>query len=268
VTVTLAGTDDRGAAVNRTAITAADGCYAFTGLRPGTYAVTEAQPAGYADGKDRAGTVGGSTAVDDTVSAVTLAPGTAAAGYLFGEILVANPIQANETATIGYWRNTNGQGLITGFNGDPTSTRLSAWLAATFANVFGAAAGANDLTGMTNAQVAAYYADLFDANPAPKAETQMLAVALNVYASTAALGGETAGSPFQVTEGGLGSRTWTLTAAEAPAFGLSAGQPYTVLQLLTAADARAEDGSLYSGNPAARGAVAGVFSSINEAGHV
>jgi len=268
VAVTLTGTDDRGAAVSRTATTAADGCYSFTGLRPGAYAVTETQPAGYTDGKDRAGTAGGSTAVNDQVSGVALAPGAAATGYLFGETLAANPIQPNETATIGYWRNKNGQGLITGFNGDPASPRLSAWLAATFANTFGAAAGANDLTGMTNAQVAAYYANLFDDNPAPKAETQMLAVALNVYASTASLSSETAGSPFNATAGGLGSRTWALTAVEAPAFGLSAGQPYTVLQLLTAANARAENGSLYSGNSAARGAVAGVFSSINEAGHV
>ena len=267
-TVTLTGTDDLGAAVDLTATTAADGSYSFTGLRPGTYTVAETQPEGYTDGKDRAGTAGGSTAVNDTVSAITLASGTAATGYLFGELLAANPIQANETATVGYWRNDNGQALITGFNGDPASTRLSAWLAATFANVFGAAAGANDLTGMTNAQVAAYYATLFDTNPAPKAELQMLAVAFNVYASTAALSSGTAGNPFSVTAGGLGSRTRTLTAAEASAFGLSAGQLYTVLHLLTAADGRAENGSLYSGNSTARGAIASVFSSINEAGHV
>jgi choice-of-anchor A domain-containing protein len=268
VMVTLAGTDDRGAAVHQTATTAADGCYSFPGLRPGTYTVTETQPAGYTDGKDKAGTAGGSTAVNDQVSAVPLESGTAATGYLFGEILPANPIQANETATIGYWQNQNGQGLITGFNGDPASTALSAWLATTFANVFGAAAGANDLTGMTNAQVAAYYVTLFAGNPAPKAETQMLAVAFNVYATTAALSGGTAGSPFNVTAGGLGARTRTLTGAEASAFGLSAGRPYTVLQLLTAANAKAVNGSLYSGNAAARGAVAGVFSGINEAGHV
>ena len=268
VTVTLTGTDDLGAAVHSTATTAADGCFSFTGLRPGTYTITETQPAGYTDGKDKAGTAGGSTVVNDTVSAVTLASGTAAKCYLFGEILTANPIQANETATIGYWQNKNGQGLITGFNGDPTSTALSAWLATTFANVFGASAGANDLTGMTNAQVAAYYLNLFANNPAPKAETQMLAVAFNVYATTAALSGGTAGSPFNVTAGGLGARTRTLTAAEASAFGLSAGQPYTVLQLLTAANAKAVNGSLYSGNAAARGAMAGVFSGINEAGHV
>ena len=58
VTVTLTGTDDRGAAVNQVAVTASDGSYTFTNLRPsdGTgYTITETQPAGSAISRSRPG---------------------------------------------------------------------------------------------------------------------------------------------------------------------------------------------------------------------
>ncbi|HLO63913.1 MAG TPA: SdrD B-like domain-containing protein, partial [Azonexus sp.] len=68
VTLTLSGNDDRGAAVNATATTAADGSYSFAGLRPsgaGGYTVTETQPAGignYAGATGtQVGTIGGAT---------------------------------------------------------------------------------------------------------------------------------------------------------------------------------------------------------------
>ena len=55
VTVTLTGTDDLGNPVTLTTTTDLAGGYGFAGLRPGTYAVTETQPAGYLDGIDMAG---------------------------------------------------------------------------------------------------------------------------------------------------------------------------------------------------------------------
>jgi uncharacterized repeat protein (TIGR01451 family) len=61
VTIVLAGTSTVGS-VNRTAVTDASGGYIFTNLDPGTYALSQqAQPAGYADGKDRVGTIFGGT---------------------------------------------------------------------------------------------------------------------------------------------------------------------------------------------------------------
>jgi uncharacterized repeat protein (TIGR01451 family) len=90
VTVTLTGTDDVGAPVAFGAFTLPDGTYSFTNLRPGTYVVTETQPGGYLDGTDTAGTAGGSTAVDDTVSAIVLPAGTAATGYTFAELVPAS----------------------------------------------------------------------------------------------------------------------------------------------------------------------------------
>ncbi|MEZ5145347.1 MAG: SdrD B-like domain-containing protein [Acidimicrobiales bacterium] len=86
VTVTLTGTDDLGNPVNVVTTTDASGGYAFTGLRPGTYTVTETQPGGWLDGAEVVGTAGGSAAVNDVVSGVVLTPGTTATGYLFGEL--------------------------------------------------------------------------------------------------------------------------------------------------------------------------------------
>ncbi len=84
VSMTLTGTDDLGTAVSLSTTTDANGNYSFPGLRAGTYTVTEAQPAGYLDGDDHAGTAGG-TVTNDVISAITLAPGTDASGYTFAE---------------------------------------------------------------------------------------------------------------------------------------------------------------------------------------
>ena len=87
-TVTLTGTNDLGVAVSVSATTAADGSYAFTGLRPGSYSVTETQPAGYADGKDTAGSAGG-TVSNDKISAITLGAGVDSINNNFGELTPA-----------------------------------------------------------------------------------------------------------------------------------------------------------------------------------
>lgn len=66
ISIELTGTDDLGASVSITLSTDVDGNYAFTDLRPGTYTVTElTQPAGYFDGKETAGSTGGT--VDNTI---------------------------------------------------------------------------------------------------------------------------------------------------------------------------------------------------------
>ncbi|MEZ5256693.1 MAG: SdrD B-like domain-containing protein [Ilumatobacteraceae bacterium] len=78
VTVTLSGTS------TGTAVTDGTGHWIFPGLLGGTYTVTETQPAGYDDGTDTAGSAGG-TVGNDVISAITLADGEVATGYVFGE---------------------------------------------------------------------------------------------------------------------------------------------------------------------------------------
>ncbi|MEZ5255717.1 MAG: SdrD B-like domain-containing protein [Ilumatobacteraceae bacterium] len=63
-----------------------NGSFTFAGLRPGAYTLTETQPASHADGAEVAGTAGGSTAVDDVITAIAVASGSASGGYAFAEL--------------------------------------------------------------------------------------------------------------------------------------------------------------------------------------
>jgi protocatechuate 3,4-dioxygenase beta subunit len=86
VTVTLTGVDVLGNAVNRTQLTAADGSYNFTNLKPGVYTIAETQPGGYLDGKDTIGTQGGVT-VNDHFMGIVVQMGTSGVNNNFGELL-------------------------------------------------------------------------------------------------------------------------------------------------------------------------------------
>ena len=93
VTIRVQGTNDRGQAINRTTVTGASGAFSFPDLRPGTYRLTETQPKGYVDGKDKAGTANGTAnAVQNQISNIVLTSSSAATGYLFGEIATADVI--------------------------------------------------------------------------------------------------------------------------------------------------------------------------------
>ena len=82
VQVTLAGTDDLQQRATVTVTTSSTGTYAFTGLRPGTYTVTEQQPAAYGTGTATAGDGGGRDGTN-AVTDVVLSPGETATGYVF-----------------------------------------------------------------------------------------------------------------------------------------------------------------------------------------
>ena len=84
-TVTLTGINDLGSAVNTSLLTQADGSYSFSGLRPGTYKLTETQPTGYVDGKDMIGSQGG-TAGNDVFSNIVLNAGVYGTNNNFGEV--------------------------------------------------------------------------------------------------------------------------------------------------------------------------------------
>ncbi|WP_174246123.1 SdrD B-like domain-containing protein, partial [Pseudaquabacterium pictum] len=98
VTVKLTGTDDLGNPVSLTTTTDATGKYSFDTLRPGTYTVTETQPAGYLDGKDTLGSTGG-TLGNDVLSAITLPAGVDSINNNFGEIVQRPGIDIEKTTS-------------------------------------------------------------------------------------------------------------------------------------------------------------------------
>ena len=97
VTIRLAGTDSSGASVDQATSTDSSGFYAFRGLLAGTYALTETQPAAYADGKDTIGTPGGKSA-DDRHYDISLPAGFDGVNNNFGERTAATAT-ATPTAT-------------------------------------------------------------------------------------------------------------------------------------------------------------------------
>jgi hypothetical protein len=293
VTIHLTGVNDLGEAVNRTTTTDADGVYIFADLRKGQYAISEEQPAGYVDGIDAVGTVNGVTtgdnSVNDTLSGIVITePGTVAENYNFGEKSAGEGLQTGQTATIGYWQNNNGQALLRSLNGGPNSTALGDWLAANFSNLWGANAGANDLTGKTNAEVADFYSALFTRTKKQlaqaglggpvKVDCQILAVAFAVYVTDIDLAGTAATSyGFLVDSLGAGGRTFNV-GDNGEAFDLADNTDATIFDLLLAANQHAHNGVLYdedhdgdadsSFEVSLRTMANAVFSAINETGDI
>ena len=121
VVITLSGRDVFGNAVNRTTTTDASGNWRFDDLFASDatgYTVSEGAipptSGNFNDGRDSAGSAGGSTAVNDVLSGIVLPGGTVATGYLFGELPIA-PISGT------VYLDRNGSGTIDPI---PTDGRL------------------------------------------------------------------------------------------------------------------------------------------------
>jgi len=294
VTIILSGTDDRETDINLTTQTDLYGIYMFYDLRPGEYMINEIQPVSFVDGKDSLGTVNsivtGDNSVDDLFSDVILSePGSVVENYNFGERpLSGSEVTAGQTATIGFWQNKNGQKLIRSLNGGPDSTQLGDWLAATFPNMYGVNADANNLAGMTNAEVADFYSNLFrrkkkDAmqlglGGPTKMDAQVMAAAFAVYVTNSTLAGTTASTfGFTVTEYGVGISTFNV-GFNGYAFGLKDNSDETILNLLLAINNCSTNGILYDLNDDGdaiddleillRTMVNDVLSAINEQGDI
>jgi probable HAF family extracellular repeat protein len=174
-------------------------------------------------------------------------------------------VQDGQTEEIGFWHGEGGQALIRGFNGGPNATALANWLATNFANVYGANAGSHNLTGQTNGQVAAFFQGLF-AEHHDDPDVQVLATALNVYATTASLGGTAAQAyGFRVTAEGLGANSFNV-GRDGAAFGVADGTTLNVFQLLRAVDRRAVRGVLYNGDRHLGDLAEDLFERLNRAG--
>ena len=94
VKITLTGTDNSNHAVSLTTYTKSDGTYLFNNLAAGKYTIKETQPAGFTDGSDILGSLGG-TLGNDQFSTITVAASANGTKYDFGE---KTPGTANCTA--------------------------------------------------------------------------------------------------------------------------------------------------------------------------
>jgi hypothetical protein len=268
------------------------GIFEFLDLRPsdsGGYTLAESQPLFYHDGLDSLGTVNGvisgSNAVNDVFSQLgMMQPGSDGLNYNFAE-RSGDAVHSGQTATIGFWQNKNGQALIQSLNGGAGATQLANWLAATFPNLYGASAGPNNLTGMTNTQLASFYKTLFQrtqktaaGSGPPKVDAQVLAVALAVYVTNEHLAGTAAASyGFTVDSAGAGAATFHV-GDNGAAFGVTDGSTVRVIDLLLAVNSRSTNGLLFDLNADGdttdlfeelyRTTANEVFSGINEAGDI
>lgn len=100
VPITLSGIDDRGAPVSQTVSTSGDGTYLFTGLRPGTYFISEdEQPAGFVSTVGVAGSLPG-VVLSDLFGTVIIGAGDFGIGFNFGEIAAFDLNLATASRTI------------------------------------------------------------------------------------------------------------------------------------------------------------------------
>jgi uncharacterized delta-60 repeat protein len=270
VTITLTGTDDLGNPINVTQTTDADGAYVFLNLRPGNYYLTETPPAGYTQGIDTVGTAGGSLSATDQFL-IPLGPQVNGLNYNFGEQPAATgSVKKGQAAGIGFWNNTKGQALIKALpvvtNADGSVTSLANWLAATLPHMFGVYAGSNNLAGQSNAYVAALFQQDFVLKGV-KLDAQVLATALNVYATNATLDSTKVAAPygFTVSGDGLGAAAVSI-GGDGDAFGVANNTTMTVMDLLVATDAQSVNGVLYNGNATKRSHAYDVYTAINQAG--
>jgi sarcosine oxidase gamma subunit len=252
VSITLTGKNYLGQTITPiTVVTDDNGHYLFDNLLPGMYTITEAQPEGYVQGKNKAGSLGGyvSTCVTDTISCVFL-PGcdNDGTGYTFGE----RGILSGRTGTIGFWANMNGQKMISLLGA--TSTSLGNWLASTYPNIYGKNAGLNAMAGKTNVQIAARFIELFKVT-GMKLDAQVLATALSAYTQTLSLNSTTAGQAFARQHGfeltaitdptNLLNSVWNV-GRDGEAFGVADYSSLTVSQILAAANKYAVNGVLWA----------------------
>jgi hypothetical protein len=134
--------------------------------------------------------------------------------------------------------------LIKALNGSSNATTLSAWLVSNYGNIYGSTAGANNLTGKTNSQVASYYQSLAS-NLSEQLNAATMALALNVYVTNSSLAGTVGTSyGFAVSSTGLGAATVNDGSA-GDAFGLDDDIMITISELLYLENQRAVNGVLW-----------------------
>jgi hypothetical protein len=91
VIITLTGTNDLGQPVLVQTQTAADGTYSFTGLRPGTYTLTETPPINFIIGMPHLGSLGGTIVTNVVMGNIVVNGGDNGINYDFLEVGLTPP---------------------------------------------------------------------------------------------------------------------------------------------------------------------------------
>src|SRR6185437_12549029 len=160
-----------------------------------------------------------------------------------------------DTATIGFWHNKNGQGLILNAANPPA---LANWLASNSPCMYGS------LAGKPNSAVASLFLTDFGVK-GQKTYAQVLAGALAAYFTSTDLGGGSgpASFGFNQSPGGTGTHLFNV-GSEGTAIGLQNNTAYTVFQLLQAANANCP----FTANSAVGNALNTIFNGINQGGDI
>ncbi|MGE3999635.1 MAG: LamG-like jellyroll fold domain-containing protein [Planctomycetaceae bacterium] len=232
---------DSALATVATDVTELGGVYAFTvDDELGTYRIRETQPTGVDDGAAILGDAGG-TVISSNEMQLTLT-GVDASDYDFTEVGLA--VQAGDTATIGFWQNKHGQGLIA--QGGPA---LVGWLNTNFGNIFGSTfsdgSGGDDA-----AEVAGFYRNEFfkkKLTGSSKVDAQFMATALATFFTSSNLSGGSvaAGYGFNVTETGIGTKIINVGASGA-AFDVADDTEMTIMALLVATNSLTDIDGLFN----------------------
>jgi hypothetical protein len=123
------------------------------------------------------------------------------------------------------------------------------------------------LGGISNVQVAALYQSQFALSGSNLA-AEVLATALNVYATTQSLGGAIGQAyGFSVTATGLGADSFNV-GANGAAFGVANNTTRNVYELLTAVDQQAVFGVPYNGDTTLSKQANNLFDALNKAGAI
>jgi hypothetical protein len=250
---TFTNADPFGSAASYTAIIDWGDGTNSTGTITGTGTLTVSGDHTYADPGIDAVTVQISHNLGNTTTATVFPTATVTT--------LGQSVQDGLTGGIGFWHSKNGQALVNAFNGGPDSTALSSWLATAFPNLYAS------LSGASNAQVAALYQSQFALSGSNLA-AEVLATALNVYATTLSLGG-TAGQAygFTVTATGLGADSFNV-GTDGAAFGVANKTTLNVYELLTAVNRQAVNGVLYNDDPTLSNEANNLFDALNKAGAI
>ncbi len=173
----------------------------------------------------------------------------------------------DEAAASRFWANL-GQSLILELPSTASGLTLGQWLAQSFPRLYGA--GCVNLSTKSNSYIASYFKSLYT-NSSKKANAEVMATALNVYASTRSLGGEAATTyGFNVTDGGLGVATFNIQSYGV-AFGVSNNSTLSVMQMLQKVNSKSSNGVLYNNQSnisSLLSAAYSMFKQVNDAGGI